>query len=626
MRISKSTAYGSSPLNGRHFEEIKEAEFRPHYDLQGLKQLRLRAERELSMRELYRGRAPYELLQNADDAGATKAAFILVPDGLAFAHDGKWFTLENFRSLADGWSDKDPGQCIGHKGLGFRSVLDITPSPYLVRVGEDPFFAVKFSWAMNNGHIQETLRRDSSLRPTHRGWTQYGRQTCPVMAIPGLASRRNLGEGAGICRKLKRGSYGDGFTTMFWFPAADPDIHHEARAELSPRPLTSRGRGTSKLVDFIGNEVGVLLPFLASIRSVEAYVEQERTASAVAAPDWEDGQQEVISVYVGVGDSVSTESFFQMRFAFDIPPHVKHKPDTPKAVRAMERAKAVLSVRLSGGQPVFDDGSCFHVYFPTEEKTGLGFVVHGDFFVKPDRTRLMTGEYNKWLLAKVADAAAGPFLTHLLQRYEPLHVFEALSPQKHAVTKSAERLVELFSSALRHRREPFIPTGDGMRRQQDAILPPAIDHRGFWEEHFSGTVQEALGKDKHLVRHGVDAMRSRAFFELAGVHVLKNEDLLGLMEVASQRDQSATWWYECYSYMATEDPKISSKSHSFFLGRRLLPTSNSTVDQVSEGGDDAVVCLPPAGPSVPLPKIFSPVFVFLDAELGNLLHRTLFAP
>jgi hypothetical protein len=36
-------------------------------------------------------------------------------------HDGQWFSSANFRSLADGWSDKDPNQCIGHKGLGFRS-------------------------------------------------------------------------------------------------------------------------------------------------------------------------------------------------------------------------------------------------------------------------------------------------------------------------------------------------------------------------------------------------------------------------------------------------------------------------------------------------------------------------
>ena len=102
--------------------------------------MRGKAHNERDLRELYRDRAPYELLQNADDAGARTALFILSEEGLAFIHDGNWFTVDNFRSLADGWSDKDPGKCIGHKGLGFRSVLDITPSPYLVRIEEKAFF------------------------------------------------------------------------------------------------------------------------------------------------------------------------------------------------------------------------------------------------------------------------------------------------------------------------------------------------------------------------------------------------------------------------------------------------------------------------------------------------------
>ena len=119
----------STKLDQSSFEKLRNEKLRPQYNLDGLKILRLQAQRERDLRELYRNRAPYELLQNADDAGASKAIFILSKDGLAFAHDGRWFTVENFRSLSEGWSDKDPDQCIGHKGLGFRSVLDITPAP-----------------------------------------------------------------------------------------------------------------------------------------------------------------------------------------------------------------------------------------------------------------------------------------------------------------------------------------------------------------------------------------------------------------------------------------------------------------------------------------------------------------
>lgn len=141
------------PLTPASFERIKNREFIPARTLTGLKLFREKAEKERDLRELYRGRAPYELLQNADDAGASVAVFSIVSDGMPFAHNGRWFSIGNFRSLADGWSDKDPNECIGHKGLGFRSVLDITPSPYLVRI-DNAFFGVKFGWAANSNHVQ----------------------------------------------------------------------------------------------------------------------------------------------------------------------------------------------------------------------------------------------------------------------------------------------------------------------------------------------------------------------------------------------------------------------------------------------------------------------------------------
>jgi hypothetical protein len=621
MSMSGSVAERSRPLNRQRFEAIKDAEFRPAYDVVGLKYLRDKAGNERDMRELYRGRAPYELLQNADDAGATRALFVLLSDGLAFCHDGAWFTVDNFRSLADGWSDKDPGQCIGHKGLGFRSVLDITPAPYLVRLDGGEFFGVKFTWAMNRGHIQTAFNQDPSLREYYNSWTRYGQRACPVMAIPGLARRQNLGEGARLYGQLKRGSYGDGLTTMFWFPSTDPDIRQEALDELSPRPLTADGDSQRTLVDFIRGEVAGLLPFLASIESVRLYVGDERIASATAKREREGQRLEVISVHMSVGDSRSAETFFQMRSSFGIIRQIKRHADTPKAVKAMDQAEVVLSVRLDDGQPAFDNDSRFHVYFPTEEKAGLGFVVHGDFFVKPNRTQLMPGAYNEWLLAKAAELAAGPFLTHLLQRYEPRHVFEALSPQRYPATPSAERLVKLFSIALRDRSDPFIPTAEGMRRQENAVLPPTVDRDGFWEEHFSDVVSEVVGANVALVRHQVDGTGSRPFFDLAGLRVLDHEDFLGLIEAGSQFEQRASWWYDCYTYMATMDSRISSESPSLFVGRRLLPTSDSTVCAVPDAGYGPVVCLPPTQWTLRLPSLFSSVFVFLDAELARMLSE-----
>jgi hypothetical protein len=91
----------------------------------------------------YHGRFVIELIQNAHDAlwpsgtSADKPARIVLairndgPNGsLYVANDGRPFSHSNFESLSQlGNSDKDPQDSIGNKGIGFRSVLEITSEP-----------------------------------------------------------------------------------------------------------------------------------------------------------------------------------------------------------------------------------------------------------------------------------------------------------------------------------------------------------------------------------------------------------------------------------------------------------------------------------------------------------------
>ena len=69
----------------------------------------------------------YELLQNAEDAGAKSIKFIQYADRLEVFHDGKPFTKQNLISLCDiGLSDKtDDYNKIGEFGVGFKSVFGI---------------------------------------------------------------------------------------------------------------------------------------------------------------------------------------------------------------------------------------------------------------------------------------------------------------------------------------------------------------------------------------------------------------------------------------------------------------------------------------------------------------------
>jgi len=79
----------------------------------------------------------YELLQNAEDAGAKNVKFVQKADSLELLHDGKPFTKQNLQSLCDiGLSDKtqDLNQ-IGEFGVGFKSVFGICET---VRLYSEP--------------------------------------------------------------------------------------------------------------------------------------------------------------------------------------------------------------------------------------------------------------------------------------------------------------------------------------------------------------------------------------------------------------------------------------------------------------------------------------------------------
>ena len=73
----------------------------------------------------------FELIQNAEDAGATDLTFALFADRLEVSHDGRDFTAADVRAICgvgQGTKAEDLTQ-IGKFGIGFKSVYAYTNSP-----------------------------------------------------------------------------------------------------------------------------------------------------------------------------------------------------------------------------------------------------------------------------------------------------------------------------------------------------------------------------------------------------------------------------------------------------------------------------------------------------------------
>ena len=68
----------------------------------------------------------YEILQNADDAGASEIDFVLGPTELIVEHNGKAFDERDVRAISYFGKGKTDVTAIGRFGLGFKSVFAYT--------------------------------------------------------------------------------------------------------------------------------------------------------------------------------------------------------------------------------------------------------------------------------------------------------------------------------------------------------------------------------------------------------------------------------------------------------------------------------------------------------------------
>ena len=104
-----------------------------------LKALDERGSAQELVRDQYAGRYPFELIQNANDAAAGEGAtgrrlhFMLTDTALLVADQGAGFGTDQVRAICGiARSSKDPRKNIGYKGLGFKSVNEITSAPQIV--------------------------------------------------------------------------------------------------------------------------------------------------------------------------------------------------------------------------------------------------------------------------------------------------------------------------------------------------------------------------------------------------------------------------------------------------------------------------------------------------------------
>ena len=356
-----------------------------------------RAERLLG-RE-YHGRFLIELLQNAADASrgpagglARSRVVVRITDGpaLLVANQGSPMGAEVVvESLGHiGASTKAEGEAIGHKGIGFKSVLELTLTPEIysglqeaspsLSVGFDPKIAAE------------------RIRVATPGWDEVvgGVQGLdandPYAAVPVLRFPHWIEE---LPREVS--DLGEsGFDTVVRLP------FDERFAERLGVNVDAWLRTVRDACDDVSDEILLLLGCFDEV-CIEDRLDPSRDVTITQ--DWEQATSDVGGgikrEVVRVRRNRDTSSRWRL-FRRSLPERRSLEGEIAVGLRVDDGPKEIVRPAVEG-QP----SSPFHLFFPTRIRSGLPFLLHAYFEVDAARAGFYQGsaERNEAMLSELAE-------------------------------------------------------------------------------------------------------------------------------------------------------------------------------------------------------------------------------
>ena len=390
------------------------------------------------VRQQYTGRYPFELLQNANDAARGTGArgrvhFLLTDSALIVADNGSGFGEAQVEAICSlGRSSKGPGESVGHKGLGFKSVGEITDHPQIV--------SATTSFQFNGDRVRTAVSEHLGPLPAS--------QKLPIYAFPLPVDEPDLEPDTQAIEKLRS----DGFTTIIRLPL---------RVGLERATVEE---------DLLRNLHARLLLFLPDVDHLEI----EGTRDDFSSEIFRESDDGVERVLLETGDE--SEEWLIYR-ASVTPPRAVLEP-LGDAWNEIKQVRFAIAVPVDdAGEPRVDGTFPLHVYFPTDEQPGLHVAIHAEWVLSMDRRQLATtpeaAAFNRMLSRAVASHLTSTVAPELVRRTgASASAIEALVPTTDGPDGvGGTALRKGWSQALLE--ATFLPSADGsLRRPADIRLLP----------------------------------------------------------------------------------------------------------------------------------------------------------
>ena len=409
----------------------------------------------------YRGRLVYELLQNADDAMAEQSGsgdtvtFIVTDKELWVANTGRPLDELDVQGLCGLGASSKAGASgkrrasIGHKGLGFKSVLEITAAPEA--------FSTTIAFRLGRDHARPLIEAQCE---------QLGRSVprhVPAMRFP---------ERVTAMPEAWTTLEANGFRTAFRFPFADH--------------LTSAQR--VGLADSLLELPITTVLFLKHLEEVRVEVHQRgRELSRtwlVERHQWDDadwrdsaGLQTSGLYRIDIATDDGEDGSFLVALDVDVEIAGNRSGLSGPAWDGVELTEVSVAVADDGpSQEIPTEWRRFHVFLPTQEPSTYPMLVNGAFSTDLSRQRVRVSDdaddYNSHLIRRAATLFRDVLLPRLMTD-GVARVLETLDRQGQQAGPAATLLHDELTRVLRE--IPLLPTESlDLISLQDTVLPPVV--------------------------------------------------------------------------------------------------------------------------------------------------------
>lgn len=563
---------------GRAAQKDRESTLRDWADLAGA---------EAAVKEGYQGRFLFELLQNANDALVdagvptcelnARVRLELTPRSLLIANFGQPFAQANVRALCrlhD--TTKSASKQIGHKGIGFKSVLEITRTPQV--------FSDIYAFTYNGDQFARDVGRVMGS-----GWRQDA--ALPTLRMPYTCFLNQINAED---RARVEALFDEGFVTVIRLPWEDEQTAAKVASRIHEDLQPS------------------LLLFLTAIQRIEIMLPDGREECFRRATEPADNPAlRRVLLYREQDEQSLEDSRWFVLGPIERPIADRRLvEDLDKAWREVNAVRFSLAFqldRLTGRPLLRTDSQPFYVYFPTQEPSGLRFIVHADFHVGSDRKTLAPGKLNRWLMDEVCGYLAGEGVDALKQiwRQGP-ELIELLAPVNRPEREFSRAFMSSYLGWLRD--SPFVPVDGGQYKEPSNVrFPPKAANEQRFRSLLPAARLRGTEKWAYAISQVIEAERDRKspfLFgpELGAIEITAEQVIAALQQPENCPIEQcgeliallAEWWDNLSAHSARpEFEKLVKKLPIFPTGQGWLRVDERTVFQANLRPGVADVAAPP---------------------------------